>query len=163
MGDGPAGEEVPRIPTTDDLVRIARSLNAHGALYAVIGGFAMEHYGFARPTSDIDLLIDASEENVALVCKALTVLPDRASLEVEPGDVAAYTVVRVADEVVVDLLGSAAGVTWSDVAAHLVTDEVDGVAVRYLDIEALLRTKQTIRPKDAMDRAYLERVLAGMK
>jgi hypothetical protein len=58
------GGGAPRIPTTGDLSKLAASLNAEGARYVVIGGFAMQHYGFARPTQDIDLLVDPAPENV---------------------------------------------------------------------------------------------------
>ena len=86
MADGPASPEAPRIPTQADLRRIARSLNEHGVRYAVVGGFAMAHHGFARPTEDIDLLIDPDPANVERVRQALCVLADHASLEVRAGD-----------------------------------------------------------------------------
>ena len=41
-----------RPPTRQDLARIARALNEAGAKYAVIGGFAMLHHGFARATME---------------------------------------------------------------------------------------------------------------
>jgi hypothetical protein len=158
--DGPDREEGPRTPTPDDLRRIAHSLNAAGARYAVIGGFALQYHGFARPTQDIDLLVDPSPENVERIRQALCVLADRAVLEVEPGDVLAYSVVRVADEVVVDLLGSACGVTFADVEAHLELATVEGTIIPYARPEDLLRTKDTVRPKDAVDRDFLQRLLA---
>ena len=46
--------------------------------------------GLNRTTMDVDLLIDASPENVTKVGRALAVLPDRASLEVRPDDVKEY-------------------------------------------------------------------------
>jgi len=69
--------------------------------------------------------------------------------------------VRVADEVVVDLMASACGVSLADVADEIETGEIAGEPVRFLSAAALLRTKQTIRPKDVPDRLYLERLLAG--
>ena len=60
-------------------------------------------------TNDIDFPIDSSKENVARVKRALRVLKDRAVDEVRQEDVERYVVVRVADEVVVDLMARACG------------------------------------------------------
>jgi hypothetical protein len=153
-GSGPE----PRSPTAADVERIARSLNVEGVRYAIVGGIAMQFAGFQRATADIDLLVDPSPENVERIRRALCVLEDRAVLEVEPGDVATYTVVRVADEVVVDLIGSAGGVTLAEVEDAVVTGVVGSTEARFLSPQALLRTKQTVRPKDAIDREFLERL-----
>ena len=65
--DGPYARE----PQIEDLVRICRALNEAGARYILIGGFAVIAHGGARTTKDIDLLVDASPENVARVKRAL--------------------------------------------------------------------------------------------
>jgi predicted nucleotidyltransferase len=101
-----------RAPEPDDVVRICRSLNAAGARYVLIGGFAVIAHGDTRFTKDIDLLIDDSPENVAQVKRGLAVLADNAAADVKATDVRDYVVVRVADEVVVDLMGKACGLTY---------------------------------------------------
>lgn len=84
--------------------RLCAELNRLEARYLVVGGFAIIEAGFARLTGNIDLLIDPSLENEARVFQALRILPDRAVDQLEPGDVAKYTVVRVGDEIIVDLM-----------------------------------------------------------
>jgi hypothetical protein len=84
-----------REPQLDDLVRLARALNAHHVRYVLIGGFAVIAHGGARTTKDIDLLIDAGPENVARVREALQILEDKAVDDVADDDVARYSVVRV--------------------------------------------------------------------
>jgi hypothetical protein len=152
-------EEGPRTPTPADLERIALSLNELGCRYAVIGGFAMQHCGFARPTQEIDLLIDPSPENVVKVCAALAILGDRASLEVGPQDVQAYSVVRIVDEIVIDLLGSACCVTFDEISGRLEFERVGQADVPYPRPEDLRRMKDSVRPKDAMDREFIDRLL----
>ena len=105
--NGEAGSPVSRPSTVDDLLLICRHLNEQSAKYVVIGGFAIFEHGLARLTDDIDSLIDSAPENVARVKRAIECLPDRASRDVMDTDVAEYTVVRVNDEVTVDLMGSA--------------------------------------------------------
>jgi hypothetical protein len=59
---------------------------------------------------DIDFLVDASLENEEKVYRVLEMLPDQAVKQLDPGDIAKFTVVRVADEIVVDLMQSACGI-----------------------------------------------------
>ena len=101
--DDGAGLE-SRPPVLEDLLKICRALNEQGARYIVVGGMAVIQAGFVRATEDIDLLVEGSPENFARVQAGLSVLPDGAVREVTAEDLERYVVVRVADEVVVDLL-----------------------------------------------------------
>jgi len=55
-----------RAPEPEDLVRICRSLNDAGALYVLIGGFAVVAHGASRFTIDIDLLVDDAPDNTTI-------------------------------------------------------------------------------------------------
>jgi hypothetical protein len=153
--DGPYARE----PQIEDLVRICRALNEAGARYLLIGGFAVIAHGGARTTKDIDFLIDASSENVSRVKQALRILEDRAIDQVADTDVARYTVVRVADEVVVDLMARACGLDYGEAARDATTITIDGVVIPVASAATLIRTKNTLRPSDAADRRYLEELL----
>jgi predicted nucleotidyltransferase len=145
-----------RPPTIADVGRICRALQEAGARYVLIGGFAVILHGGHRTTKDIDLLVDPAPENVARLKKALSVLEDDAAREIGLDDLQTYTVVRVADEVMVDLLAAACGVTWSEAQASATRIDIEGTAVIVADRRTLIRTKQTLRPSDAADRAWLE-------
>ncbi len=67
--------------------------------------------------------------------------------------------IRVNDEITVDLLPSAAGHTWEELKAHVMQVEIDGVGVRVLDLEGLLKTKEAPRPKDQADAEAIRRAL----
>jgi len=153
-----AGEdrEYSRQPRPEDLTKICAALNREGARYILIGGFAVIARGLERPTKDIDLLIDSSADNIERIKRALAVLPDNAVKEVQPDEVARYDVIRVADEVVVDLMSKACGVTWEDAARDSEVLELDGVEIPIAGLDTLIRTKQTVRPHDAADREFLE-------
>jgi hypothetical protein len=156
-----AGEdrEYSRQPRPEDLTKICAALNLESARYILIGGFAVIARGLERPTKDIDLLIDPSEDNVERIKRALAVLPDNAVREVQSGEIERYDVIRIADEVVVDLMSKACGVTWEDAARDSEVLELNGVEIPIAGIETLIRTKQTVRPHDAADREFLERLL----
>src|SRR5438309_1156786 len=163
MGLGPhngSGEEkVPRPPQFSDLTRICRELNQLRRRYVVVGGVAIIHHGFPRLTYDIDLLIETTPENEARVIEALLILPDKASREVKPGEVAEYGVVRVGDEVLVDLMKSGCGVTYSDAIKDAIIFDIEGVLIPFASPQTLWRMKQTVRAKDIPDRLYLRQLL----
>ena len=153
--DGPYARE----PQVEDLARICRSLNEAGARYLLIGGFAVIARGGARTTKDIDLLVDASPGNVARIKQALRILEDHAIDDVADTDIARYAVVRVADEIVVDLMAVACGVDYDEAAKDAETLMIGGVSIPSVSLRTLIRTKNTIRPSDAADRRYLEELL----
>lgn len=155
MDDEPDVPEV-RPPTIDDVRRICRALDEAGARYVLIGGFAVILHGGERTTKDIDLLVDPEPENVERLKRALSVLEDDAARDIDPDDLQKYRVVRVADEVMVDLLAAACEVTWSEASASAERIDLQGTPVVYADVATLIRTKRTVRPSDAADRAWLE-------
>lgn len=119
-------------------------------------------HGFNRGTEDIDLLVDKVGANIALLKKALSILPDNAVREVLDNDVEEYGVVRVADEVVVDLMGSACGIDFKSAESQIEWHELEGVKIPFASAELMLKTKQTLREKDEIDRVYLRRILGQL-
>jgi hypothetical protein len=57
-----------------------------------------------------------------------------------------------------DLLFAANGQTYDSLQPHVRTVTVDGVDIRTLDIEGLLKTKTDYRDKDRIDREVLQRL-----
>lgn len=149
-----------RPPTVADLLALCRSLNACGAKYLVVGGFAVNQHGLVRATMDIDLLIDDSPENQAKTKQALEILPDKAVRELGDDDLRNWVVVRVCDEVVVDLMTKACGISYAEAAPEIQTFTIGGVPIPFASARLLLRTKQTYREKDTEDRLFLEQKLA---
>lgn len=145
--------EKSRPPTIDDLLAVCRRLNEEGVRYALIGGFAINYYGFPRATEDIDLLVDPSEDNILKIKKALSFLPDNAVKEVSPDDVRKYEVVRVADEIIIDLLKKACEITYE--ATGIEYFEFKGVRIPIADLATMIKTKQGVRPRDKEDLLYL--------
>lgn len=149
-----------RIPRENDLVALCRALNERGARYLIVGGFAVIHHGYLRATEDIDLLIDGDLDNQARVKQALQTLPDKAILELGDDDIRNYTVVRVSDEILVDLMITACGIDYAEARNSIEIAEVEGVAIPFANPHLLLRMKQTAREKDAEDRVFLHRKIS---
>lgn len=153
-----------REPMLGDLCALCRELNARGARYVVIGGFAIRAAGYIRGTVDIDLLMATDPDNEARVFDALATLPDAAVRELAPGEVSRYTVVRVADEIVVDLMKSAGGIDYRAALPEVVTVEVDGVLIPFASPRLLWRMKVvTGREKDAGDILFLREWFAARR
>jgi hypothetical protein len=145
-----------REPTLEDLRDLCRALNERGALYLVIGGFAIRAAGYNRRTMDVDLLVAGGPENEARVFEALATLPDNAARELKPGELEHYVVIRVADEFLVDLMRAAGGIDYTEAAREAVVREVDGVPIPFASPRLLWRMKAvTRREKDAGDLVFL--------
>lgn len=69
----------------------------------------------------------------------------------------------IADEVVVDLIFKTCGETYETLQGYSETINLDGIPVKTLNLEGLLKTKQSLRDKDMIDRIVLERALAAIK
>jgi hypothetical protein len=155
--------EYTRPATWEDVKRLARYFEEAGVDYAIIGGYALAAHGLARFTEDVDVLVDPAPENSRRWIVALSRLPDRAAQELadDPDVFAAGQryAIRVNDEITVDVLPSAAGHGWDELKQHIVARDIDGVRIRILDLEGLLKTKDVPRPKDQADADAIRRAL----
>ncbi len=156
---GSEEKDLTRVPLEADLISLARELNDRHVAYVVIGGFAINRLGLVRATEDIDLLIARDTSNQQRVKAALGTLPDRAIDELGDEDFAKWVVVRVNDEITVDVMTEACGITFEDARSGIEEQEIDGVKIPFAGPELMLRMKQGARPKDAMDRAFLQELL----
>jgi len=152
----PAENLISRPPTEADLAGLCSELNQRGAKYIVIGGLAIIAAGLPRMTADVDLLVAADLENEARLFSALSTLPDNAVSELQPGELQQYNVIRVGDEILVDLMRSAGGIEYPEAAREVVTRELSGVPIPFASPRLLWRMKAiTHRAKDAGDLVFL--------
>jgi phosphoserine phosphatase len=160
--DYPSNELAPRQPTVEDLRDLCRELNQRGAKYVVVGGFAIRAAEYVRETMDVDLIVAPDLENEAKIYSALSTLPDNAVRELQPGELQRYNVIRVGDEILVDLMVSAGGIDYAEAAKDVVIREVDGVPIPFASPRLLWRMKAvTHREKDAGDLVFLREWFAS--
>lgn len=156
-------ENYSRPASLEDLKTLIRSLNEQGADYLLIGGYALFAHGYHRATTDIDVLVPATRQAGTRIKQALMVLPDQAAREIETSWFEEGDNIRVADAFVVDIKLNACGETFDTLQHFAETIDLDGLPVRTVNLEGLLRTKQTARDKDVADRVVLERALQELR
>jgi hypothetical protein len=143
----------------EDLKMLISSLNQNRVDYLLIGGYALFAHGYHRATTDIDVLVPATREAGERTRQALMVLPDQAAKEIDPAWFDEGENIRVADAFVVDIMLNAGGETYETLQQFAEVIDMEGLPVRTINLEGLLRTKQTMRDKDVADRMILERAL----
>jgi hypothetical protein len=144
----------------DQLLNLLWRFAQEGVQYVLVGGHAVRLNGFVRSTEDIDILLPSSIENGRKVIRALNFLPSSADLQAEwfEVDPTQPDNIRVADELLLDLLFAANGQTFESLQPHVRHVHVEGVPIATLDIDGLLKTKTDYRDKDRIDREVLLRL-----
>ena len=155
--------EYSRPATLADLKKVIQSLNENKAEYILIGGYALFSHGYHRATEDIDLLVPDNSTSSKPIIDALSVLADKESANINSVWFDEGENIRLADEVVVDLVFKTCGETYESLKPHIEEVDLEGVWVKTLSLEGLIKTKQSMRDKDVMDRLVLERAIKAIR
>ncbi len=137
---------------------VCAALNAAGARYVLVGGQAVVLWGQVRATRDVDVLIEATPENAALVLEALAELGFILVRDLDPAEVAARPFTIIGDLWRVDLLTVAFSVRYREAAADSTLFTVEGVEIPTASIPHLIASKRTGRLQDAADIEVLEQI-----
>lgn len=141
------------------LVSVCRLLNKHRAKYLVIGGAALNLHGLVRATKDIDLLIPKDTENTKNVLDALKEeLLFGIAGELDADEVAHKPITIIGDVPRVDLLTVAGKAKYEEAAKTARHVKITGVKIHYVDLETLIKTKDTDRLQDRADVERLKRI-----
>ncbi|MDA0275966.1 MAG: hypothetical protein O3A91_06345 [Proteobacteria bacterium] len=127
----------------DPLLRLLARFREEGVEYVLVGGQAVRLNGFLRATEDVGVLLRPTRENGERVKRVLDFLAS-------------------APDLIADLLFDANGETYESVQPFVRELIVEGVPIRLLNIDGLLRIKTRTREKDLLDRQMLERIQQGL-
>ncbi|OFZ73475.1 MAG: hypothetical protein A2W04_02715 [Betaproteobacteria bacterium RBG_16_64_9] len=147
--------------THDPLLDLLARLHDENVEYVLIGGQAVRLNGFVRATEDIDLLVKATRINGERIIRALGFLDSSKELDARwfaPDESGTVDNIRVADDLLIDLLFAANGQTYESVQPYVREIELEGTSVRVLNIDGLLLTKTDYREKDVLDKQVLRRI-----
>lgn len=149
----------------DDFKDLLGLFNEYRVEYLVIGGYAVVEYTEPRFTKDIDLWVRADKENAPRVYAALQAFRAPVS-ELTPADFSeeGYFFQMGREPNRVDVLMSIPGVEFASAWENRHEVEIDGVLVRFIGLEDLLRNKEASgRPQDLLDAARLWDALERLK
>ncbi len=149
------------MPELSPVPKVCALLNRHGAQYLIVGAQAAILHGYVRDTHDVDILIPEDLSNHARIIAALSELEDHAAAELTPQDLIENVVVKIADEVEVDVSTRAWKVTFAEAVPTALRVTIEGVEIPFLALPTLIASKETYRDQDRVDvqrlRALLER------
>ena len=140
------------------LAEVCALLNEEGVRYVLVGASAMQLWGTTRATRDIDILIEATEENAERTLRALSRTGFGLAKEWLATTVAAKAVTIIGDSPRVDILTVAWSVRYREACARVTTFTLEGVEIPTASIDDLIASKRTGRLQDAADIEVLEAI-----
>jgi predicted nucleotidyltransferase len=139
-----------------DFKEFLRLLNSHEVDYLLIGGYAVNYYGYARATVDMDFWIGIGPSNAAKVASVLREFgfsQATADLFAEPGKVVRMGVPPLRIEV----LTSVSGLEFPTAFRNRVIAEIDGMPVNLISLPDLKTNKKACgRHRDLADLEQLD-------
>ena len=153
-------EGTPRRGVTPRAIaaQVCAALNDAGAKYLVIGGVACVLHGYARATSDVDILIERTPENAQRVLDGLATVGYGFAREWGAEEILKRPITVIGDDPAVDVFTVAWSVKYEQAVLSALTIDVDGVPIPVISLEDLIATKRTGRIQDAADIEVLEEI-----
>ena len=137
-----------------------KCLNGAGVDYILVGGWAVNMYGYIRATVDLDIWILADRANAQRVYAALGEFGAPIA-DVKPEDFAEDGIIFQIGVAPcrIDIITRISGVAYADAVKRAVSKEIYGIAVKVISIEDLIANKKASgRTKDLADVEVLERI-----
>ncbi len=141
-----------------DTEALLRSLNARRVRYIVIGATAFPVHGYARATLDIDIFIEATEENAQ---RTLAALRDTGYdvTDITPTVLVSKKLLIRQHALETDIHPYVAGVTFEQVWRNRVEDRIGEAPASFAGLDDLIAMKRAAgRPKDLEDLRALEKL-----
>jgi predicted nucleotidyltransferase len=144
-------------------VRLFEKLRSRGVEFLVLGGAAVSLHGFPRMTTDIDILLRNSPENLARFANAMRDWGDGLGADLTADELQGPGCVRIVEDFPLDVFTLLNGKPYEYFDAAAVKYVLVGkVEVRCLAIADLIELKKaTLREKDELDVAALRRLQAS--
>lgn len=141
-----------------DLIDLLHALNAEGAEYLIVGGYAFALHGKPRATKDVDIFIGTDTENASRVWRALqsfgAPLEDLNKQDLTQPDTF-FIMGREPNQI--DVITTIDGITFQEAWENRVTSRYGDEPVYFIGKDELIKNKKAAgRPQDLADVAYLQ-------
>lgn len=129
------------------------SLNSASVRYVIVGGYAVAFHGFPRFTGDIDFLIEVSPANAAKMQDVIVGFGFGGTGLAKQDFLKEDVVIQLGlPPNRIDIITSLTGVGFDEVWAGSVAAKLDGLPVRFIGKDALLKNKSASgRAQDRVD------------
>jgi hypothetical protein len=121
---------------------VFKSFQKHDVKYVVIGGIAAVVHGIPRATFDLDILIEATRDNVLRLLDALSEAGMGTAHLTTPDDVLENEISIFKDVVRVDVQTSTPGINFKDAWDHRKAVEYQDQVFYVLSLEDLITSKR---------------------
>ena len=131
------------------LARLARAK----VKFIIAGGVAVALNGFVRTTEDVDILIEASRDNIVRLLDELGDFGEGHARELSVADFSdSEGSIRIIEEFPLDVFTIMRGKRYADLVGAAKTTRIDDVEVNYLNADALIALKSdSQRNQDRID------------
>ena len=121
--------------------------------FIIVGGVAVALNGFVRTTEDVDILIEASADNVGRLLDELGNFGEGYARELSPADFSdSEGAIRIIEDFPLDVFTILRAKRYADLVGATKTTRIDDVDVRYLNAETLIALKSNSqRDQDRID------------
>jgi len=133
-------------------------LNKNEVRYLVVGGYAVGFHGYPRYTKDLDVWVDVDLENAKKIKRSLDEFGFNESGLTESDFLTPYQFIQLGyPPVRIDIATGCEGVEFDTCFQRKETIEIDGLEIKFIDIENLIVNKKALaRPQDLADISNLE-------
>lgn len=144
---------------TEDMVEFLELLDKHGVEFVLVGGHAVNYYGYVRTTQDIDLLIYPSPKNAQCMMAALTDFGfGDAGIPVSLFESAGSAIHLGNEPNRIDLLTALKGVSNEQIFKNKKRIQLGSLELNIIDLNDLLQIKrQSSRLKDQADAEEIQK------
>lgn len=145
---------------SDDMKDLISLFHKHDVAYALVGGFAVNYYGYTRMTQDIDFLLLPSKENAENVMNALEEFGfGNAGIQQELFEHSGTAVHLGVEPNRIDLLTHLEGMNNNTVFNNIEQTAIEGITVNIICRADLILAKKTSRRlRDQADAEELEKL-----
>lgn len=146
---------------SDDFRDFLISLNEAGVEYLLVGGHAVAHHGYVRPTTDMDVWVAVSETNAERLVQAIrrffnSAMPGLTKeWFLDPENVTHFG----ARPNYIEIVPKVSGLNFQEAYPRALAVELDGVAAKIISLADLIANKRASgRAKDIADLEKLSKL-----
>ena len=143
-----------------DMIDLIKIFEKRYVQYALVGGFAVNFYGYMRSTQDIDLLLYPSKENAAKIMGALNEFGfGNAGIPQSFFEKEGSAIHLGVEPNRIDLLTHLIGISNDTLFSEISRVEIECVTTNIISLKNLIKVKKSSdRLKDAADAEELEKI-----